>query len=71
MKVAAAAPRIRVADTDYNAKALVDCAKRASEEKVGVLVFPEMCMTDYTANDLLFLDSLLRGAEEGLASYIK
>ena len=71
MKVAAAAPRIRVADTDYNAKALVECAKRASKEKVGVLVFPEMSMTAYTANDLLFFDTLLRGAEEGLAYYIE
>lgn len=71
VKVSAAAPRIRVADTDFNAKALVECAKRAAASQCGVLVFPEMSMTAYTANDLLFLDTLLRGAEEGLAYYME
>ena len=70
IKVAAASPLIRVADTVYNTNQLIDCAKRAAAEQVGVLVFPEMSMTAYTANDLLFFDSLLRGAEEGLLRYI-
>ncbi len=71
IRVAASAPRIRVADTVYNASQLIDAAHRAAKEKVGVLVFPEMSMTAYTANDLLFFDSLLRGAEQGLLRYMK
>ena len=71
IKVAAAAPLIRVADTVYNTNQLIDCAKRAAAAKVGVLVFPEMSMTAYTANDLLFFDNLLKGAEEGLVRYIE
>ena len=71
IKVAAAAPRIRVADTPFNTNSLIDCATAAAKEGAGVVVFPEMVMTAYTANDLVFSESLLNGAEDGMAHYIE
>ncbi|MBO5788783.1 MAG: NAD(+) synthase [Clostridia bacterium] len=71
IKVAAASPRIRVADTAFNSQAMVECAHRVAKENVGVLVFPELSMTAYTANDLLFSESLLAGAEQGVIDYME
>lgn len=66
VKVAAATPRIKVADTQGNAQAIMACIAHAAEEKVELMVFPELCICGYTCGDLFGQDVLLRGAEDGL-----
>ena len=66
VKVAAATPRIRVADTRYNAESILSCLAQAKEEGVELLVFPELCVCGYTCGDLFGQDVLLRGAMEAL-----
>ena len=47
-RVAAAAPRLRVADPDYNAVQLETVIDRAVAQQVRLLVTPELSVTGYT-----------------------
>ncbi len=67
LKVAAATPRIRVADCAYNASRVEAMAAEAAENGAALLVFPELCLTASTCGDLFLQDTLLRGAEQALA----
>ena len=70
LKVAAATPAVRVADTKANAAAHVALAQKAYSEGVRVLVFPELSLTGATCGDLFSTDTLLSGAQEALAAYL-
>ena len=48
LKVAAAAPMLRVADPMYNAEQIIEVMKKADAEGVKVLVFPELSLTGVT-----------------------
>ncbi|MCH5208186.1 MAG: NAD(+) synthase [Oscillospiraceae bacterium] len=66
VKTAAATPEIKVADCEYNAKAIIDIIREAEKLRVKILVFPELCVTGYTCGDLFFQPTLLNGAENAL-----
>ena len=66
IKVAAATPEIKVAHCDFNAKACIALIEQAAEQGVKVLVLPELVLTGSTCGDLLFQNTLIRGAEEAL-----
>lgn len=65
IRVAAATPEIRVADTAFNARQLLRLIENAPES-TALLVFPELCITGYTCGDLFLQPALLRGAEEAI-----
>ena len=52
VKVAAVTPKIRVADTTYNGQVIRRYMKQTAEAGAKVVVFPELCITGYTCNDL-------------------
>ena len=52
IKVAAATPNIKVADVHYNAEQIIGQIKEAAEQGAKVIVFPELCITGYTCQDL-------------------
>jgi NAD+ synthase (glutamine-hydrolysing) len=66
VRVAAAVPQLRVADTRFNAARTIDLMHRAADEFVDVVVFPEMGLTGYTCNDLFFQRTLQEGAVDAL-----
>lgn len=66
IKVAAAAPFVRVADCFYNIDRIEALVRRAAEQKVEVLGFPELSITGYTAGDLLLQPFLLKQAEQAV-----
>ncbi len=71
IKAAAAVPRVRVADCEWNARHTLDLMHGADDVDVQLLVFPELGLTGYTCADL-FHNSLLVGkAEEWLAWLLK
>lgn len=70
LKVAAATPVVRVADTKANAEAHIALAQRAYDEGVRVLVFPELSLTGVTCGDLFATDTLLSGATDALKVYL-
>ena len=67
VKVAAATPGIRVADTKFNSEVIISKIKEAYEEGASLIVMPELCITGYTCQDLFAQDTLLNGAKEALA----
>ena len=71
VKVAAATPKIRVADCEYNADAIIALMNEAREKGVNILVFPELCVTGYTCHDLFYQQTLLDGAKAALMRIVK
>jgi NAD+ synthase (glutamine-hydrolysing) len=67
VRVAAAVPRVRVADCQANADAIAGLLGRAAGDGVDVIVFPELCLTGYTCADLFGQRPLLHDALAALA----
>ena len=66
IKVAAAVPAVKVADVDYNVQQIESLIAQAEGKGVEVMVFPELCLTGYSCQDLFREQLLLDKAEEGL-----
>ncbi|MFW5667969.1 MAG: NAD(+) synthase [Acetivibrio ethanolgignens] len=66
VKVAAATPKVRVADCKYNADKIIKIIEEGEKERIRLLVFPELCITGYTCGDLFLQNRLLRSAREEL-----
>lgn len=66
IKVAAATPKIRVADTAYNSENIIKLCKEANSMKINALVFPELSITGYTCGDLFLQNDLIISAKESL-----
>ena len=64
VKVAASSPKIKVGAPLSNADAIVAEIARLDKLGVEIAVFPELCVTGYTAADLFYTDKLLSGALE-------
>lgn len=67
IRVAAATPKIKVADCDYNANEINRMMNEAYDNHTKILVFPELCITSYTCNDLFLQNALSDGALDGLS----
>jgi NAD+ synthase (glutamine-hydrolysing) len=71
VRVAAAAPRLRVADPAQNARHVLDVVEQARSRGVQVLAFPELGLAGYTSGDLFFnLRTLVGGCERALAQIL-
>lgn len=70
VKVAAAVPRVKIADCKYNAGQLESLIAIADGKGVQIITFPEMCITAYTCGDLFGQQSLLEEAEMGLVQIL-
>jgi len=66
VKVAAAVPRVAVADCMTNAGRIIAMMERAAARGVDIVTFPELSVTGYTCADLFLQPLLLRQAEEAL-----
>ena len=66
VKVAAATPKIKVADTQYNAETIISEVKEACADGAKIVVLPELCITGYSCSDLFLQDKLLASAREQL-----
>lgn len=67
IKVASVAPKIKVADPDYNGAVVIDYMKEAYAKGARLIVFPELVLTAYTCNDLFLQEKLLSGTVDALA----
>ncbi|MCM1185202.1 MAG: NAD(+) synthase [Lachnoclostridium sp.] len=66
IKTAAVTPKIRVADTEYNACAVCEKLEEAYGFGAKIIVFPELCLTGYTCGDLFLQAVLLNEAGKAL-----
>ena len=65
-KTAAETVPIKTADPGFNAENIIAAMQKAEENKVKLLVFPELCLTGYTSGDLFFQDELREKAVSAL-----
>ena len=59
IKVAAATPKVKVADPEYNTKEIIKIIRQAGDEEASLLVFSELAVSGYTCGDLFLQDPLL------------
>ena len=67
VRVAAAAPRVWVADTARNTAEIIRLGREAAEKGASVVVFPELCICAYTCADLFGQKALIRSCEAAVA----
>jgi NAD+ synthase (glutamine-hydrolysing) len=65
-RVAAAVPALAVTDVAANAAATIDLLGQAHERDVAVVVFPELGLTGYSAQDLFHQQAFVEAALDGL-----
>lgn len=66
IKIGSAIPSVRVADVCYNVEQIKTLIDRAEQEDVEILVFPELCITGYTCQDLFRSEHLLDASDKAL-----
>ena len=71
IRVAAAVPKMKVGDIDYNIDQIIKLAKKASGENVSIIVFPELSITGYTLGDLFHQQLVIEKAKEALDQITK
>lgn len=71
IKVASAVPVVHVANCRQNTKEIESLIAQAEEQGVEVVVFPELCITGYSCQDLFRQQLLLDSAEASLVHIIE
>ncbi len=67
MRVAAAVPRVHIADARRNAEAALKIMQEAFDEGVEIVVMPELSLVGYTCGDMVLQKKLLKDSENALA----
>ena len=70
IRVAAAIPRVCVADVRHNVTEIERQMREAADCGVEIVVFPEACLTGYSCQDLFAQQLLIDKAEAGVARLI-
>ena len=71
IRVASVSPDIRVCDVAYNKESIKAAIKKEWDEGSSIIVFPELCLTSYTCNDLFFQDILIKEAKHALKEIVE
>lgn len=66
IKVASAIPSVKVGDVNYNLQQIELSVAQAEGKDVEVIVFPELCLTGYSCQDLFRQQLLLDAAEQSV-----
>ena len=66
VKVAAAVPQVSVADPAFNVTQILQLAKQAASEHAALLLFPELCISACSNEDLFWQQALLISTEKEL-----
>ena len=69
INVAAAIPSVKVANCKYNIEQIKSLTRKAEENNAEIVVFPELCITGYTCQDLFKQATLIAEAEKALADF--
>ncbi|GAA5116751.1 NAD(+) synthase [Alloalcanivorax gelatiniphagus] len=69
-RIAAVTLPVHLADPAANAAAVIEQARACHDDHVAVAVFPELCLTGYSVDDLFLQDTLLAAVEEAVAEIV-
>ena len=70
IRVSTAIPKVKVADVNFNVGQIIDLMNVAFREDSDVVLFPELCVTGYTFQDLFHQESLLEASKKGVQRII-
>jgi NAD+ synthase (glutamine-hydrolysing) len=71
VRVAAAVPRVRVADVEYNREQTLELWQRAHDQGCAVVYYPELGLSAYTAGDLHLDRHLQHAVVESLQALLR
>ena len=71
IKAAAITPKVWVGDPEANGEEIIRLSREAAGTGAKLLVFPELCITGYTCQDLFLQELLLESAKETLARIVR
>jgi NAD+ synthase (glutamine-hydrolysing) len=71
VRIGACVPQVSVAGPRSNAAAVEGLLTAGDEERVGLMVFPELCLSAYAIDDLLFQEALLDAVESELGRLVE
>jgi NAD+ synthase (glutamine-hydrolysing) len=71
LRVAVCVPRIEIAEPRFNADRTLELLRQADEQRVGLMVFPELGLSAYAIDDLLLQDALLDAVEVQIARLVE
>ncbi|KQV69467.1 NAD synthetase [Nocardioides sp. Root122] len=69
-RIAAVTLPVHLADPAANAASVIEQARACHDDHVAVAVFPELCLTGYSVDDLFLQDALLGAVEEAIAEIV-
>jgi NAD+ synthase (glutamine-hydrolysing) len=67
LRLAACVPRIEVGDPAFNVAQTLDLAHQGDAQKIALMIFPELGISAYAIDDLMFQDALLDRVEAAIA----
>ncbi|WP_405886710.1 NAD(+) synthase [Streptomyces longwoodensis] len=70
-RIAACTGHAAIADPPANAEAVLRLGRRCAEEGVAVAIFPELCLTGYSIEDLILQDTVLDEVEQALRTVVE
>ena len=70
-RIAACTVPISIADPTANLEVVLEQARACHDDGVAVALFPELCLSGYSIDDLFLQDVLLEGIERTLASLVE
>ncbi|MBQ8589272.1 MAG: NAD(+) synthase [Firmicutes bacterium] len=71
IRVAAAAPKLMVANPKYNVEEMIRCIERVRNDDIAVVLFPELAVTGSTCGDLFYQDFLYEKNLDALKTLVE
>jgi NAD+ synthase (glutamine-hydrolysing) len=71
IRIASCVPRTQVADVSANLSETIRLARQADALKAALLIFPELGLSAYAIDDLLFQEALLDSAERAIGQLVE
>ena len=71
VRVGTIVPKLKVADIAFNTKELMKEIKKLSNQKVSIVVTPELSLTGYTCADLFYQDVILEDCKKALNKILR
>lgn len=65
-KVAVCSPNVSVGDVDRNTVEIINMIKSCNDKGADICLFPELCTTGYTCQDLFFQNRLIEKSNEAI-----
>ena len=68
VRTAAVAPVLALGDPALNAERIIGHLRQLADQSAGIVLFPELCLTGYTCEDLFFNTGLHRSVRQAIAA---